>query len=181
MTPFASRGKPAPLDPSAPSITEEFQRFLDGDYLGKLVFRSFLEHTLGAHSVATSLTFPLGRYGALGTGRQAMADARWESGARTCTIELKLARVNIRDARRGRTKENWAFNNLLATPNGVKKSYDIAVAIGVRQLGPENPGYWAFERELAGHPCMGVAAWGYDPERCRAVWERAVAAREERA
>ena len=56
--------------------------------------------------------------------------------------------MNIANRTRGDTNENWAFNNLLKTPKGKPKTFDIAVAIAVRTLGLEDPNYWQYLYDL---------------------------------
>lgn len=144
------------LDAEAFSQSAEYRRFLDGDYLGKLLFKSFLVRRVGLAPDSPRFSIPLSRYGELGSLSRNVYDASFFVDDIELKIELKLARVNIADAtRRGQGRpgahlgpENWAFNKLLKTPAGVPLEYDVAVAIGVLTLGPENPEYWAFENEV---------------------------------
>ena len=207
-----------PLDPGAPSLAAEMRRFLDGDYLGKLIFRSLLEGACGYEEDSQAIQIPLGRYGRLGEDSHSLYDAHIQHQGSDLAVELKLARINIRDAKRGNTNYNWAFNNLLRTPGRKQKSYDLAVCIGIQELGPDNPDYWNFEARLRAARVPGVGAspgtlpylgrcgffifafqevpsnflsshldlahqgaharffsWGHDRDRCRRIWENAVA------
>jgi hypothetical protein len=146
---------PGFLDQRAPTVQSEYARYIDGDILGKIVFKNCLLNLLGIPS--SSITIPLGRHGDADSGGS--DDATVLVGRRKLSIELKSARFNIANKKYGQTKENWAFANLLKDPKTrSKRSYDIAVAIGLRVLGLENPNYWSyFDAVLHGYTSQGIA------------------------
>jgi hypothetical protein len=135
------------LDPSAPSTSAEYARYIDGDLLGKLITRNLLINRLGC--APSTVFIPLGRYGDAkvkyaedGAVTHDLGDGHIEIGSRRITFEIKCARINIANRTRGDTSENWAFVNLLHSPGKAFKSYHVLVAVGVRTLGLEDENYW---------------------------------------
>jgi len=69
-------------------------------------------------------------------------DGYVRTGQRTTTFEIKCARINIANRSQGAAEENWAFANLLASPGGAPKQYDVLIAVGILVLGLEDSRYW---------------------------------------
>ena len=135
------------LDSSAPSVHAEYARYIDGDLLGKILTKSFLQNRVGV--LADRITIPIGRYGDAaakygerGVVQHDVGDGHVETDQGRVTFEIKCARINIANRFRGGQSENWAFVNLLHSPGKAPKSYDILVAIGVLALGLEDDRYW---------------------------------------
>ena len=133
------------LDSRAPSIQAEYLRYLDGDILGKLIFKNFLVNIIGLS--ADDIYIPLGTWGDIGVGRDCRADAQFQSDAQWLDVEIKCAHINIANRTRGDLNENWAFTQLLKTPKGTPRKYDLAFAVGIRSLGFEDPRYWPYLEE----------------------------------
>lgn len=131
------------LDAGAPNLTAEYGRYIDGDILGKMLFKSFLVNIIGLNE--SQVYVPVGRYGDVKGRSSLRADAQVDVDKERLDVELKCARVNIANRTRGDTQPNWAFGKLLATPQGInRQSYDFAFAVGVLALGLEDPGYWDY-------------------------------------
>jgi len=136
------------LDNDAPSPNSEYRRFLDSDYLGKLLFKSFLVHRAGVSH--DRIHIPLSRHRDIGQDNVVLHDATVDVEDVHLDIEIKCARINIANKDKGGTKDNWQFSFLLKTHNQAeKKKYDIAFAIGILTKGHEDPNYWKYESETA--------------------------------
>jgi hypothetical protein len=133
---------PGFLDERAPKVDAEYGRYMDGDILGKFLFKNFI---LNRAKVPTSdLHIPVGRFGDVGTSWTCGADAQVRIDGKWKEIEIKCARVNIANKTRGGSTENWAFNKILETTSGESKQFDLACFIAVRTLGLEDPNYWPY-------------------------------------
>lgn len=138
------------LDRSAPDITAEYSRYIDGDVLGKLIVRNLLVNRLG-HPPEKVFT-PVGRYGdakvkyaKAGAVVHDPGDGHVEVSGKRVTFEVKCARINMANRFRGdASSENWAFTNLLASPGKKLKTYDVLIAVGVRVLGLEHEHFWPY-------------------------------------
>jgi len=132
---------PGFIDPNAPDVATEYSRFIDGDILGKMIFKNFLLNRVGIAPEA--IIMPRGRHGDVEADEVLPADARLLLLQREVDIEVKCARINVANRSRGSSNENYAFYGFLNTRDTKDdRSYDIAVAICVRVLGIEEPGYW---------------------------------------
>ncbi|MEG7362321.1 hypothetical protein [Pseudomonas citronellolis] len=135
------------LDKTAPSIEIEYSRYLDGDILGKIIAKNLLTNILGYQ--ASQLYIPVGRFGDAETKYSNPALTSYDVGdgyVETMngrkTIEIKCARINVANRYKGHLNENWAFTNILKTPQKKDRKYDILIAIGIRSLGLESEYYW---------------------------------------
>ena len=135
------------LDNTAPSIEAEYTRYLDGDILGKLITKNFLKNRIGYKE--DQIYVPVGRYGdskikyaKAGTVIHDRGDGSVKTNEGRVTFEIKFARINIANRCLGRTRENWAFANILRTPAKDRKRYDILIAVGLRTRGLEDDCYW---------------------------------------
>jgi len=137
---------PGFLDKRAPAVEAEYGRYLDGDVLGKFLFKNFMRNR--ARVSNSDLHIPVGRFGDVGTSWTCGADAQVRFGGRWREVEIKCARVNIANRTSGGTTENWAFNRILKTSNGDSKTFDLAFFIAVRALGLEDPEYWPYLEKL---------------------------------
>jgi hypothetical protein len=135
------------LDVGAPTVNAEYGRYVDGDLLGKIVFKNFMHNRLGFEKDA--IRIPLGRFGDAGSAWNCCADAQVAVGKRWLDIEIKCARINIPNRARGGLNENWAYAKILRTSTGERKRFDVIFFIGVRTLGMEDPRYWKYMREVA--------------------------------
>jgi len=151
------------LDQSAPGILAEYSRYIDGDLLGKLITKNYLVRRLGY--APEQIYIPLGRYGDAqvkfakrGTVQKDLGDGHVETDSARVSFEIKCARINIRNQYLGYKAHDWAFVNLIRSPGGIAKTYDVLIAIGLVTLGLEQEGYWEHLREVctnlekAGHP-----------------------------
>lgn len=136
------------LDRNAPSIEAEYARYIDGDVLGKILFKNFWLNKVGGSE--EDIRFPVGRFGDVGLDVIFSADAQVKVDGRWRDVEIKLARVNIANRTLGQVAENWGFAKLLLTPSKKRKKYDILFAVGVRLPGLENPEYWSLLRAVVG-------------------------------
>lgn len=131
------------LDSFAPSIAAEYTRYIEGDALGKILFKNFLRHRIGVTD--EQIYVPRGRHGDVEADRVIKAGAQVSLNQSWKDIEIKCARINKANRYRGADKEDWAFTSLLTTGrNKEPKNYDIAVAIVVRVLGHEESAYWDY-------------------------------------
>jgi hypothetical protein len=129
------------LDKDAPSIEDEYVRFLEGDYLGKVILKNFCTHV--ACIDPNDVDIPIGKWGdALRKGGAPVADARIRIGGKWLDIEIKLARINIANKTIGQTSLNWQFVNMTHTPAKVPKTYDLVFAVGLEIMGFEHENYW---------------------------------------
>ena len=136
------------LDSYAPSITAEYTRYVEGDALGKIIFKNFLLHRVGLPE--RDIYIPRGRHGDVESDRRLLADVQICVDGSWKDIEIKCARINIANRFLGAKNENWGFISLLTTGRIKQpKSYDIAIAIAVQILGHEEPGYWSYLEQLA--------------------------------
>ena len=159
---------PGFIDPNAPDIATEYSRFIDGDILGKIIFKNFMLNRIGVNT--DSIVIPRGRHGDVEASETLPADARLLLPERACDIEIKCARINVANRSRGDRNENYSFYGFLNTRDTKDdRTYDIAVAICVRVLGIEEPEYWqhleAHEQKLAsqGHH-FAPTALPHEPE-----------------
>lgn len=139
------------LDATAPTVAAEYGRYLDGDLLGKFVFKNFMQNRV--RTSPRDLRIPLGRFGDVGTTWNCCADAQVASGGRWIDVEIKCARVNIANRSKGGMSENWAYNKILETSTGERKRFDIAVFVAIRNLGVEDPKYWQYLKDLEQKYC----------------------------
>ena len=144
---------PGFLDKHAPTIDAEYARYLDGDVLGKFIFKNFMRNV--ARVPIAHLRIPLGRFGDVGTRWHCRADAQVRIDGRWRNVEIKCARVNIANRAYGGDSENWAFGRILETSNGKSKkySYSLAFFVAVRMLGLEDPKYWRYLKQLEKEYC----------------------------
>lgn len=129
---------PGFLDVKSPSIEAEYARYIDGDVMGKIIFKSFLIHRIGLP--ITDIYIPLGRHG----DSTCAGDAMVVVGSRRRSVEIKCANCNIvnRTIKDRDGRKNWAFAGLLKTPKGSSRSFDLAFCVGIQTLGLEDSRYW---------------------------------------
>jgi len=133
---------PGYLDKSAPSIEAEMSRYIDGDIVGKMVFKNLCLNVLGLQP--WDLRIPLGRHGDLVDGRAVKTDALIEKTDVRRKIEIKFSRTVIPNRGLGNTRKGWAFSRLLTSPDKKRKRYDIAVCVGLALPGLEDSEYWEY-------------------------------------
>jgi hypothetical protein len=133
---------PGFLDPQAPSVDAEYSRYLEGDVLGKIIFKNFLLNAIGLHE--ESICIPISRYGDIKADRRPKADALIREGGNWLDVEIKCARINIANKTLGYTRANWAFSNILKSPGKESKQYDMLFAVGIEIMGHEHPDYWRY-------------------------------------
>jgi hypothetical protein len=131
---------PGFIDPAAPSVEAEYARYLEGDLLGKFVFKNFCRNVLQLPDRA--LHIPLGRRGDFGATTKPDADVLVEVNGRKFDVELKCVRVSVPGRKDGNTRKTWFFGPALRKPKGGRRRCDIAVFIGVMTLGLEDRSYW---------------------------------------
>src|SRR5882724_7432607 len=94
------------LDPTAPSISAEYGRYLDGDFLGKILFKNVAENILGISMAGGDITIPSGSQRHQGRSHYLPGDAFVKIDRRQLHVEIKFSHLLIdknRDYRRGDT------------------------------------------------------------------------------
>jgi len=135
------------IDRAAPSVEAEYVRFLEGDYLGKVIFWNFCTNIAGIKG--EDIFIPIGKWGDVLNEHSPSADARVRIGKKWLNVEIKLARINIANKTIGQTAPNWAFGYINRSPGRKPKSYDLLFAVGIEILGFEQEQYWEYLRKVS--------------------------------
>jgi hypothetical protein len=128
------------LDSEAPSEYSEYSRYLDGDLLGKYLFKNFCTNYLGLQDA--DIHVPRGRSPRYDP-RRISSDAQVMINRRWLNVEIKCSRLNLAHPWEKTPLECWSFGPMLRAPKGrPKPRCDLAFLVGVRTRGIADPEYW---------------------------------------
>lgn len=117
------------LDKFADSVETEYAASIDGDTLGKFVFKNFLLHSLRFNE--KDFVIPAERNGNTELGKDFPGDALIYDGRQPRVIEIKLSRALVRHTHRNIVNVGWLFSKLLTTDKKLPRRYDILIGIGL--------------------------------------------------
>ena len=101
------------IDLLAPDPSHEYSRFLDGDVLGKMLFKNFLINRVGIQP--PDFYIPRGRHGDVESPETLPADARVTVDGLPLQFEIKAGRRTTANRHRGDTNEAYSFYGFLRT------------------------------------------------------------------
>jgi hypothetical protein len=142
------------LDPKAPSIAAEYGRYLDGDFLGKILFKNTAENIFGIPVFGDGNQIPSGSQRHEGRPHHLPGDALIRVHGRPAHVEIKFSHLLIDkhpDYRRGDTWQ-FAYCRYTSKARRAKLHYDILFAIGLLAPPAGEDEYWGIDsfRRLAG-------------------------------
>ncbi|MNZ52431.1 hypothetical protein D3C78_702770 [compost metagenome] len=133
------RSRAGILDKIGNITDDEYISYLDGDILGKLIFKNFLINI--ANIPAEHIHIPAGRFGKksekykeIGEVQYPFGDGHVDIGGHKINFEIKLSRLSETNKHLGRKDEYWAFSNTIKSSKNRAKNYDLLIAIGINVL-----------------------------------------------
>jgi hypothetical protein len=117
------------LDKNAESEQTEYISCLDGDYLGKVLFKNFLKNIIRLNE--TDFEIVIGKNGDTKFDSNFPGDATICTNGRKRVVEIKFARASFQGMERPTPNAGWTFSKVLQKDSGRHKKFDILFAVGI--------------------------------------------------
>src|SRR5882724_8801922 len=124
---------PGFLDKNAASIHSEYVSCLDGDYLGKVLFKNFLLNVVRLKDWDREFKIVTGKNGDAELDSNFPGDALVNINGRRKVVEIKSARASFQHTTRPTINAGWMFSKLREKDSGKLRRYDILFAVGIVQ------------------------------------------------
>src|SRR5277367_244833 len=119
------------LDKNAASIETEYVSCLDGDYLGKVLFKNFLLNVIRFNESDRRFKIVIGKNGDTDLDSNFPGDALLYINGKARVVEIKFARASFSHMARPTFNAGWMFSKLREKDSGKFRRYDILFAVGI--------------------------------------------------